>query len=1244
MSNKDNRTHFVNHLEKHLIGPGANTFGVENSEELFAGYPLNTYYSAILFPERDTQNNSQGTIDTNNALVDTVEDDNIIEAQSDIEANGEDDGTKPKNKNTEDTYKAVNSYFPTNCGLTFCVRKSTESIDAEFFAGQYVQTKSFKDIKVELSKIEYIKLINLPSFPFAENLYVEEKDVENNWMFLSKPIESVNRTTKRTIQAYRDTLNPEGKNLIGFNKLDLLTSGIVFKRKHLYSKLSINLANNEPIQVFKDGKIQAVCYLKIIEKGDKKYVKILLKNASEKHPINKFSYSNELLNEKALFQVKIKVKANILPYKDEFILNKYDDEATVINYQHRYLKSYGIGHGTAVTWDKEQKPKWITTDFLPQVGVRNVSNGFRPDEKHLEQIADIKNLSIWTTWTSDEVCDNLEQFVEAYERWINKQRDIVNKEGDVQDTGNNIIKKQVENYERLRKNIDLLRNNKIAYDTFLLTNTAMYIQLVLSIDERFGKEEKELYEFNGDSYRDVDYQSLSFFKNYKFIVKGNEIPIAYRPFQLAFLLLNLEGIVNENSIERKGLVDLLWFPTGGGKTEAYLAVTAFTILWRRINNPNNFEGVSVIMRYTLRLLTAQQFERASRLITALEFLNRQQDDLYTNAIYEKRKIGIKTKPISIGMWVGGATTPNSLERAIAELNSDTEHTLGAKIQKLNSLKESPLNADSIDNVFQVSACPWCGCKTITKGYDKKFVHSFVAGKQFSIECNNTKCEFRNGLPIDVVDDSLYKNPPTLLFATVDKFAQLSHREEGHRFFNSLDPQKLPPDLIIQDELHLLNGPLGSIVGLFEIMVEELCSKGNRKPKIIASTATTRNTAVQIANLYNGRQVNIFPPLGVTYDDNYFSFTDTESEEKRLHVGFMPTGKTSIDSQVRALLPQLLFARILLYKKLGLNDEKMDNYWTIVSYYNSLKDVGRTYNKVNDEITTELKRLHKQYNVDQYQYGFNHRRLMNKTRELTSRIESTKIKSYLNELFTTLKTTRKDLGYRNLDSDVVSLVLASNMLSVGIDVSRLNIMLMNGQPKNTAEYIQASSRVARKNEGLVINLLDSNRAREKSYFENYVPFHQAYYKHVEPLTVTPFTKITFDKVLNSLLVCYVRHIKGLNKDKDAHQFKAEYASDFFQLMKDKLPKNNHHLIEILEEYIGEMSESWEGKIRTEQLKQEELKYKKGLIANSQEFITSDEELFALMNSMREIDTNSVMEVNIYKSLNQRKSDGTEETKL
>jgi len=967
--------------------------------------------------------------------------------------------------------------------------------------------------------------------------------------------------------------------------------------------------------------------VKVIPKGAKKYVKLLLKNNAEKHPLNKFSYANEKLNEKSLFQVEIEVNAPIKPYKDEIIENIYDHEATIINYQYREQKSYGIGHGTAVEWDKKENPKWIKTTYLPKIPVRNVSNDFREGEQYLKEIAKIKNLSIWTEWQPDELCDKLEQFIGAYQNWINEQQEKVNKDTKYSKYGNEIIDKQRENYERLKLNIAILRKNPQAYDTFLLANTAMYIQLIISIDDKYSKREKELIEFS--NAKDEDYKSLKTFENYK---TSKDKPIAYRPFQLAFLLMNIEGIINKDAPDRNNIVDLLWFPTGGGKTEAYLAVTAFTILWRRKTNPNNFEGVSVIMRYTLRLLTAQQFERASRLIVALEFLNRRQDELHTKALHEKPNIGDIKKPISIGMWVGGATTPNSLEDANSELNGSDEKQLNRQIQKLNNSEQIPDNADSVDNVFQVSSCAWCGCKTITKNHQTgKFVRAFRISKgKFKIECKNTKCDFNNSLPIDVVDDSLYKYPPTLLFATIDKFAQLSHREEGHKFFNSLSPKKLPPDLIIQDELHLLNGALGSIAGLFELIVEKLCTKGNHKPKIIASTATTRNTEKQVKNLYR-RDFNIFPPLGITYDDNYFSFTDKNNDSKRLHVGFMPTGKTSVDSQVRALLPQLLFARILLYKSLNLNDSDINNHWTIVSYYNSLKDVGKTYNKVNDEIVSELKRLHERNNLDKLQYNFN-TWLMGKTRELTSRIESTKIKSYLNELDTDFKAIRENQdSFRKLDNETISLVLASNMLSVGIDVSRLNVMLMNGQPKNIAEYIQASSRVARKFEGLVVNLLDANRAREKSYFESYIPFHNAYYKFVEPLTVTPFTFITSEKVLNSLFVCFVRHIEGLKGNKDAHKFEQKYSEKFISFMKEYLPDGKFKDLYI-EEDIKSLSEKWMSKIKTKNLLSEELAFKNGLIEKSQKLISNDELSFALMNSMREIDTDSIIDINIYKNLN------------
>src|SRR5690606_1909299 len=183
------------------------------------------------------------------------------------------------------------------------------------------------------------------------------------------------------------------------------------------------------------------------------------------------------------------------------------------------------------------------------------------------------------------------------------------------------------------------------------------------------------------------------------------------------------------------------------------------------------------------------------------------------------------------------------------------------------------------------------------------------GHNFIINCLNNRCIYHKQLPVQVVDEMLFKHSPTLLFATVDKFTQIAWKEDAHKFFNSLDNDKLPPDLIIQDELHLISGPLGSIVGIFESVVEKLSTNESKNllPKIIASTATLRNTSQQIENLYGGRKVNIFPPSGLTYSDSFFA-KESKSASKRKYIGFMPVGKTSIDTQLQ-LLAHLLEARI-----------------------------------------------------------------------------------------------------------------------------------------------------------------------------------------------------------------------------------------------------------------------------------------------------------------------------------------------
>lgn len=353
-----------------------------------------------------------------------------------------------------------------------------------------------------------------------------------------------------------------------------------------------------------------------------------------------------------------------------------------------------------------------------------------------------------------------------------------------------------------------------------------------------------------------------------------------------------------------------------------------------------------------------------------------------------------------------------------------------------------------------------------------------------------------------------------------------------------------PDLIIQDELHLLVGALGSIVGLFESIIEALISQNdnNRRPKIIASTATTRNTKELIKKLYN-RDVSVFPPQGLDYDDNYFSHIVHEA--KRRHIGMMPLSNTDSNTAEIRLAAFLLLARTTVFKKyiesLGLdwnnpdnvikacqnkdNHELvpvLDNYWTNVFYFNSLKDLGRSRSRVSQEVFENF-RAHKYlYQIPKslslLQGGFDQRVL-----EFTSRIESSRIKSFLTEAETPIKLSTNEKNQLRVESGK-DLIFASNMISVGIDISRWNLMVMVGQPRSTSEYIQSSSRIARNTYGLVINLFNPLRLREHSLFENYRSFHSTYYKSIEPLSITPLTEATIKhNVLNNMIKIYRDYI-------------------------------------------------------------------------------------------------------------------------
>ena len=1182
---------FRDTIKDNLIGPGSDVFVSDNENEIISDYPLSRYYSGILFPERDMEV-SIGEKETHDANAE-IEDDNIEVETPEIENNTEnsdEDIDKSKNIEPEKEYSEANQYFPTNFGLTFCVPKDAKSLTVTFSYAKYIQIE-VTSATIEISENDFRK--------FSENPYnsvTKYFKYENGLMSLNKEEFDKGGLSVRNYRS-RFKENEQQTELIdsvAYKKGELLL-GRLWKRVKIEPKIvELNLteinfdeSKEYPLDQNQDDHSIITCYYKkIYETHYGKFIKILLANRLT-HPKNKFSFSNEQLNRNSIFQGEISISGvTFLPYKQLSETNPFDEELNLINFQYRKEHSFAIGHGCAVNWNDDKNPTELKTTFLPEVDIKNYSNAFKEDfPENLKDITELKKLSIWTDLDKQTIVQKLKLFAQEYKGWISKQEQT-KAEDNYKKSLSTILEKQNKTYERLIKNIDFLNQNEIAFKSFLLSNTAMYIQMLISNKDLFGKKGIELSEID----KNFKYNDLEFFKNHSF--KPN-----YRPFQLAFFLLNIESTINEDSNDRNNVVDLLWFPTGGGKTEAYLAITAFTIISRRILHGKDSDGVSVIMRYTLRLLTAQQFERATKLILSLDFLRR--------FVKPNEDYFFGDDKVSIGMWVGASTTPNSYKDAQTIFKKTFD-----EITKLNNKKAGDYRKA---NTFPITSCSWCGCNLVSQNNSGRFDLGYKATeKAFSTNCLNPSCAFSAELPIYFVDDKIYQNPPTLLFATVDKFAMLTHREEGHHLFNSQDEKKLPPDLIIQDELHLLSGPLGSITGLYESIVELLSTKGKRKPKIITSTATTRNTEQQVAMLYGNRELNIFPPMGVTYDDNFFSYVSTES--KRKHIGFMPTGKTALNSQIR-ILGNLLLARIKLFKyyrvKESLTQEEAihreNNFWTIVSFYNSLRDVGKVYNKVPAEISDFLKLLHNRYQLPKQTYGYNYFGLAGRTKELTSRIESNSIKKLLNELEMPFSLVAKD-GY-NFVQNSVDLVLASNMFSVGIDIERLNVMLMNGQPKNVAEYIQASSRVGRKDKGIVINLLDANRSRDKSYFENYVPFNNAYYKFVEPLSVTPFTEIALDKVLASLLVCYVRHKQGLYLDKRAKDFTGDYR-ELESFISERI-KNKKQLEYALEK-LKVLSEKWT-------TKEGDLTYK--ILIKKM----SDLDDWSLMMSMREIDTNSIVKI-------------------
>ncbi len=731
----------------------------------------------------------------------------------------------------------------------------------------------------------------------------------------------------------------------------------------------------------------------------------------------------------------------VYPRVDRSLLDEEEQEIE-LQYAHRHI--YAIGHGCAVDWEvRDGKVVELRSETMPVVEVPQMTADTGSEGQpvlSLARLADIDN-------THAILLPELDDFIGEYTNWVaNQKNGIPNLPADDRATASRMVERMNTAVSRMRAGLRLLGDNAQVRLAFALANRAMLDQM-RQHDHLQGRPGAD------DTYR-------------------------WRPFQLAFLLTTLESTAGEDS-EFRETVDLIWFPTGGGKTEAYLGLIAFQITLRRLRHSDRGGGTAILMRYTLRLLTRDQFIRAARLICALELIRRERDDL-------------GSAPITIGMWVGEAASPNTFQKA-AEL-----------------VKE-PIDASQRSKLV-LDQCPWCGQGfEVGRNYDS-------TAQRFHFLCRNPNCGFGASqdsvLPCNIVDEALYAEPPTMLVATVDKFARLAWEERANAFFGGTQQQHLPPELIIQDELHLIANALGSVAGLYEAAIDTVLQLRGVYPKYIASTATIRMADKQVKRLY-GREVAVFPPPGLNYDDAYFArAVPLEQRPGRIYVGYL----APVLNRQQCLAPlaaALLLAPHLLFEGEQNERELLDAWWTQVVYHGSLRGVSNSHTAFASDVrdfmrllssTTDVQTQENNEKVDKQE------RLIPSTEELTS----LRTAAQNTETFSRLSKTREEDGC--LDA-----VLATNMISVGLDVARLALMIINGQPLTTAEYIQVSSRVGRSEvPGVVFTNYYREQARSLSHYESFRSYHEAFYRFVEPTSVTPYTYQARLRALHAVLVIVMRH--------------------------------------------------------------------------------------------------------------------------
>jgi len=928
------------------------------------------------------------------------------------------------------------------------------------------------------------------------------------------------------------------------------------------------------------------------DRKDCEIVTVTLVNELSKNKTSQRSIKNV---EKRLYQVMLKCKSkdnSIQPY--DFNKAEFNDlEENILSLQYSDNPIYAIGHGASVNWTEdmgivnEVEISYIPTEtvYRPLFDTLISSDGTTFKNSYIFNIANLANDS----FDKSKLISGFYELCHFYEQWIDKESNSPQKS--FKNAQKYLINEMRECSKRMRNGIKALKNNSKYWEAFVLSNKAMLIQMLQT------KKNKELRSIREKENKPWPIESHEKIDNTLDIsqINSKDSP-QWRPFQLAFFLMCFLDF-EEDGENNRDIADLIWFSTGGGKTEAYLFLASYELIRRRTRYdlPEKGYGTAVLTRYTLRFLTSDQFSRTTSLGCALEIIR----------LKNKQLLG--EEQFSIGLFVGSKVSYNNIQKAQ---------------DGLIELKENNKN-----HLFHITECPCCGTSLVPKQLEQDGDGSYIGlgidvdNKSVIYKCQNTKCTFNKvKIPVKIVDEEIYRSPPSFLIGTIDKFAEVTWRPDSRQIFGyrpNNTSNVVPPTLVIQDEIHLISGPLGTISAIYEAGFDSLIRKAQRNhglkdtgPKYIASSATIRDSKTQLKRLL-GRESKIFPPRGLRIKNSFFANTDSNPNNGRLYLGIMPQAFRSTSAAHAVSGAFLQSVRYVANK--DNSKEALDFLWTTLCYCNSLRELGLINSSVNQEILQRMKVCCEAQNEDDDSIDV-----------LIKEEISANMTKTISDTSDALRTT-------NNDPSVIDFVPATNMISVGIDIDRLGSMIINGQPKSTSEYIQASSRVGRSPDhigpGLIIALYSPAKPRDRSHYEQFKAYHQKLYQLVEPTSVTPGSTPALERALHASLVILIRHgVKFMRHNQNADWFDKEneeikpLIADFKNRLVNIYDKSIYkYERSIIETHLNKVIDNWETWTNTN------LSFNSGSDRNAKSLLINfdknqDNDVgFRTMHSMRNVDS-------------------------